>query len=58
MNSPQSLRLFSTDVVAANAVAVDLEIVCLWSALGLVLTALFFTLGFGLGIDQSLMLAG
>lgn len=58
MNSPRSLRLFSTDVAVGSAFAVDLEIVCLWSALGLMLTALFFALGFRLDIDQALMLVG
>jgi len=35
----------------------DFRIACLWSALGLTLTALFFALGFGAEIGQILALA-
>jgi hypothetical protein len=58
MNSQQNLRSFSTDVSVGSVIAVDLEIVCLWSALGLTLTALFLILGFRLDLDQTLMLSG
>ena len=33
----------------------DLHLVCLWSALGLVLTALMFIAGFGTQIGQALL---
>ena len=36
----------------------DLAIVCLWSAMGLLLTALFASLGFGEQIGQFLAAAG
>ena len=36
----------------------DLAIVCLWAAVGLVLTAVFASLGFGDGITQFLAAAG
>lgn len=36
----------------------DLCVVCLWASLGLVLTALFFTLGFEAEGGQLLALAG
>jgi hypothetical protein len=57
MNTLQGLR-FSTNVPVGSAVPVDVEVVCLWSALGLMLTALFLALGFGVDIEQALMLAG
>ena len=41
-----------------RAIPVDLEIVCLWSVIGLTLTALFLALGFWVDIVQALILAG
>lgn len=36
----------------------DLILPCVWSAVGLALTALFLALGFGADFGQALMLAG
>jgi hypothetical protein len=36
----------------------DLRLVCLWSALGLTLTGLFFALGFAAEIGQAMAAAG
>jgi hypothetical protein len=36
----------------------EFNIVCLWSALGLVLTALDYTLGFGVEVGLALAVAG
>jgi hypothetical protein len=58
MNTLEGLRSFSADIPKGKATPIDLEVVCLWSALGLVLTALYLALGFGLDIGQALMLAG
>lgn len=58
MNALQGLRSFSIDISKGRAIPVDLEVVCLWSALGLMLTALFLAFGFGVDIGQALMLAG
>jgi hypothetical protein len=38
-------------------VSADFRIVCLWSALGLALTGVFFALGFGAEIGQILAVA-
>jgi hypothetical protein len=45
MNALHGLSVFSTDAAEGRAVPIDLEIVCLWSAFGLILTALFLALG-------------
>lgn len=59
MNTLQPLPLSPTDVAAQErAIPVDLEVACLWSTLGLILTALFLALGFGIDIGQAVMLAG
>jgi hypothetical protein len=58
------MKMFQTATACSKAageeriIPVDLEIVCLWSAFGLTLTGLFFALGFGVDIQQALMLAG
>jgi hypothetical protein len=36
------------------AIPTDLRVVCLWSALGLTLTGLFFAMGFGVEITRAL----
>lgn len=41
-----------------STVAADLRVVCLWSALGLTLTALMFAAGFGAEIATALAAAG
>jgi hypothetical protein len=58
MNKFQALRLFSSDMPERATVPIDLVVVCLWSALGLVLTALALTLGFGVEIGQMVAMAG
>jgi hypothetical protein len=58
MNTLQRLGSFPTDMPERTAIPVDLEVVCLWSALGLMLTALFLAIGFRVDIQQALMLAG
>jgi hypothetical protein len=40
-----------------TGVSADFRIACLWSALGLILTGLFFALGFGAEIGQILAVA-
>jgi hypothetical protein len=58
MNTLQRLGLFQVEITARRTISTDLEVVCLWTLLGLVLAALFLSLGFRLDIDQALMLAG
>ena len=40
------------------SILVDLEVVCLWSVLGLLATLLVSALGFGAEIGQALAMAG
>ena len=42
----------------ANTVYAELRLLCLWSAVGLTLTGLLFTMGHGAEIGQALMVAG
>ena len=56
MSALQRPRLFSTDFPEGRAISVELEAVCLWSALGLILIALALALGVDIG--QALLLAG
>jgi hypothetical protein len=61
MNSAEAALLFSSLLFSSNVSeqdtsAVNLAIVCLWSIVGLMLTA--FCLGFGLEIGQALAVAG
>jgi len=42
----------------SRTVPVELRIVCLWSALGLTLSGLFFALGMGAEIGHALAAAG
>jgi hypothetical protein len=37
-----------------RAIPTDLRVACLWSALGLTLTGLFFAMGFGVEITRAL----
>jgi len=41
-----------------QSIPTDFRVVCLWSALGLTLTALLYAMGFGPEIGQALMAAG
>ena len=52
------LIAFGTLSPRATLVPVDFSVVCLWATLGLVMTALAFTLGFGAEIGQALAAAG
>jgi hypothetical protein len=45
-------------IVHLAGASVDFGVVCLWSALGLALTGLFFALGFATEIGQTLAAAG
>lgn len=54
----QTATACSKDAGEERTIPVNLAIVCLWSAFGLTLTGLFFALGFGVDIQQALMLAG
>jgi hypothetical protein len=58
MNALETATACSKDAVEERAIPVDLEIVCLWSVFGLTLTGLFVALGFGVDIQQALLLAG
>jgi hypothetical protein len=58
MNLHQRYRLFSADVPGGTTIPTDLEIACLWSALGLAITELFFAVGFGPEIAQAFLMAG
>lgn len=40
------------------AIPTDLQVVCLWSSLGLTLTSLFLATGFGADFAQAVMAAG
>jgi len=50
-----SFRRFSGQGAAIPA---DFHLVCLWTGLGLAMTALAFALGFGVEVRQALALAG
>jgi hypothetical protein len=52
--SPETYGTFHPD----TTVPTDLRAVCLWSALGLAVTGLFFAMGFSAEIGQALMAAG
>ena len=57
----QAAGIFPTDHGVFRpgvGVPADLRIVCLWTTLGLALTALLFGLGFGAEIGQALTAAG
>jgi hypothetical protein len=49
---------FGTLNPRATLVPIDFSIVCLWCTLGLLMTALAFTLGFGAEVGQALAAAG
>jgi hypothetical protein len=48
MNTLEGSRLFSIEVPERRAVSIDLEVVSLYAAFGLLMTGLFLALGFGL----------
>jgi hypothetical protein len=58
MNTLQNPITFPHNVTQRAVLPIDFRIVCLWATLGLVLTALTFTLGFGAEVAQALALAG
>ena len=58
MITVQALKLFSCIIARRATVPIDLAVVCLSSSLGLVLTALAMTLGFGIEIGQALATTG
>jgi len=56
MNTAQAAGLFSSIASERETSAVNLAIVCLWSIVGLMLTA--FSLRFGVEIGQTLAVVG
>jgi hypothetical protein len=58
MNTLETPSTFSNIIPQRAALPIDFRIVCLWATLGLVLTALTVTLGFGAEVAQALALAG
>jgi hypothetical protein len=58
MNRLQSPSTFSSEINHQVPVSDDFVIICLWTASGLVLTALAFSLGFGAEVGQVLAVAG
>jgi hypothetical protein len=58
MNALAGLRSFLTGAIERRAIFAELEVVCLWSAFGLILTALFLAFGFSGNIGHALMAAG
>jgi hypothetical protein len=58
MNRFQNSRTFPNSMTTQAVFSMDFRIVCLWSTVGLVLTALTFTLGFSAEVSQALALAG
>lgn len=58
MNAPQTPSPVASNILYRATIPIDFSIVCLWTAVGLVLTALVFTLGFGAEVGQALAVAG
>ena len=58
MNTLQNSNTFSHMVTQRAVLPIDFGIACLWGTLGLVLTALTYTLGFGAEVAQALAMAG
>jgi hypothetical protein len=58
MNTVQAARLFSSNISERENFPVNLVVVCLWSIVGLLLTALVLALGFGVEMSQALAVAG
>jgi hypothetical protein len=58
MNTLQVPSLFLIKIPQRASIPIDLIVVCLWSTLGLVVTAALFTLGFGAEFGQALAIAG
>ena len=52
------MRKAAAEAQASNDAVADLTTVCLWAALGLVLTALMFNLGFDSALAEVLVGAG
>jgi hypothetical protein len=49
-----TLSTLSDNITERAAISIDFKFICLWAALGLVLTALVFTLGFRAEIGRVL----
>ncbi len=58
MNTVQTLGVFSSNTPKPATIPVDLAAVCLWSAAGLLLTAVVIACGFGTEVGQILVMAG
>ena len=55
MNTLQAISLLTRNIPERTLIPVDLVVVCLWSALGVLLTAVFLALGFGAEFAQDLV---
>jgi len=55
---PMISEAIGSSFLARSSILVDLEVVCLWSVLGLLPTMLLVALGFGAEIGQALAMAG
>jgi hypothetical protein len=58
MNTLQAVSLMARNIPKRTLIPADLAIVCLWSALGLLLTAIILAPGFGVEVGQALVMAG
>lgn len=58
MNMLRAQSFLSRMFVERATVPAELEVVCLWSVLGLLLTMIAFALGFGAQIGQALAMPG
>lgn len=58
MNTLQTPSTSLNNIPQRAVLPIDFGIVCLWATLGLVLTALTFTLGFSIEVGQALAVAG
>jgi hypothetical protein len=58
MNTLQASIVLSSNIPRRAPISADFGLVCLWTAFGLVLTALVFTLGFSAEVEQVLAVIG
>lgn len=58
MSTLQTLSSSVNDIPVRVTIPVDLSVAVLWSALGMLLTALVFALGVGPEVGQALLTAG
>jgi hypothetical protein len=58
MNTVLALSLLSGNIAEHVSIPAELAVICLWSAAGLLLTTLAYSLGFGGEIGQALAIVG